>query len=71
MPLTEQLKGVEKGKKPGALTLPPNTLAAFYWLKAAFKILPLLYHFNPKRYIRLKMDRLNITIAGILLQLDN
>ena len=70
-PLTEQLKGVEKGKKPGALVLPPDALAAFYRLKAAFKTLPLLSHFNPIHYICLEMDGSNVAIAGILLQPDN
>lgn len=60
------IKGSNKGKKPGSMTLNISESVAFRRLKVAFKLASLLRHFNPKKYTRLETNISNNTIVGII-----
>ena len=51
--------------------LTPDAKKAFDQLHQAFTEAPILQHFNPKRYIRVKTDTFGYAIGGVLNQLTN
>jgi len=64
--LTDLLKGLVKGKKPGGLEMTPEVLEAFPALKRAFTKALILRHFDPVLQIIIKTDVSNFAISGIL-----
>jgi hypothetical protein len=67
-PLTNLLKGMVNGRKPGLVRLEAESLAAFHRLRNEFQKAPLLRHFDPARPIRLDTDASEFAAAGILSQ---
>ena len=61
---TKPMRGVEE---PSFLTL--DARWAFTQLRQAFTKAPILWHFDPERYIRIETDASNYTIGGILSQM--
>ena len=55
-------------KEPNFLTL--NAKKAFNYLRLAFIKAPILQHFDPESYIRIKTDALGYAIGGMLSQLN-
>ena len=70
-PLTELLKGSQKGKKPGSVTLNEAETQAFRDLVDAFQRAPVLRHFDPQRPIRVETDASDMARAAILSQPDD
>ena len=68
-PLTDMLKGMEKGKKSGPFFLTEAALNAFTLLKASFTQAPMLRHFDVNLPIRIETDASSWAIAGVLTQL--
>ena len=57
-------------KAPGNSNfLTPKAKLAFSRLRQAFTKAPILYHFDPERYIRIEIDSSDYAIGGILSQL--
>ena len=69
LPLTDLLKGMEKGKKTGPFRLTDEAVSAFYNLRQTFTSAPLLRHFDPSLKIRIETDASKFAIGGILSQL--
>ncbi|KAF7116923.1 hypothetical protein CNMCM5793_005553 [Aspergillus hiratsukae] len=69
-PLTNLLRGMEKGRKPGPFHLTDEARVAFAGLKEAFARPPALRHYDPKDEILVVTDASGFAIAGILLQPD-
>jgi transposase InsO family protein len=67
-PITDLLKGSEKGKKTGPFSFPEPARQAFQELKKAFATAPVLQHLNPEFPIRLQTDALGFALSGILSQ---
>ena len=65
-PITELLKGMQKGKKTGPYLFTKKAREVFQKLKEVFKKEPLLQHFNPSKPIRLETDA-SIFVAGAVL----
>ena len=65
-PLTELLKGSQKGKKPGSIALNKTETQAFRDLVDAFQQALVLRHFDPQRPIRVETDAFDIVQAAIL-----
>jgi len=68
-PLSNLLKGMQNGRKPGKVPWGILEQEAFVELKAAFLDAPLLHHFDPELPIRVETDASNFAMAGILSQL--
>jgi hypothetical protein len=67
-PLTDLLKGMQKGRKTGPFKFTDEASQAFRELKACFAKAPLLQHFDPKKLIRVETDASGGGIAAILSQ---
>ena len=67
-PLTNLLKGMQKGRKKGPFDLTDAGLQAFRKLQQCFLQAPLLQHFDPKKLIRAETDASGGGIAAILSQ---
>jgi hypothetical protein len=68
VPLTNMLKGMQRGRKSGPFQLTPEALTAFNKLKVAFDGPPVLRHYDPLKPILLITNTSRFAIAGILLQ---
>lgn len=67
--LTDLLKGMDKGKKPGQLLLGSEARKAFQDLKLRFTQAPILRHFDSLLRIIVETDASKFAIGGILSQL--
>jgi hypothetical protein len=67
-PLSDMLKGMERGKKKGLFHLSERARNAFEELKSAFNGPPTLRHFDPGKPIKVITDASGFAMAGILLQ---
>ena len=67
-PLTDMLKGMEKGKKSGLFELSAEAEHAFRKLQASFTTAPVLQHFDPGKPIQVYTDASVDGLAGILCQ---
>ena len=70
-PLNEMMKGMQNGKKPGAVELTTQQRDAFEGLKVCFEEAPLLRHFDPARPLRLETDASKEAGSGVLSQPDD
>ena len=70
-PLTDLLKGMKQGRKPGKIDWKENDRAntAFQELKRSFMKAPLLRHYQPDHAIRVETDASGKGIGGVLSQL--
>lgn len=68
-PLSNLLKGMERGRKTGPFRLTSEAIAAFNRLKEYFLQAPLLRHFDPLLRIMIETDASQFAIGGILSQL--
>jgi RNase H-like domain found in reverse transcriptase/Reverse transcriptase (RNA-dependent DNA polymerase)/Integrase zinc binding domain/Integrase core domain/Chromo (CHRromatin Organisation MOdifier) domain len=67
-PMTDLLKGMEKGKKKGPFEWTAEASQAFRALKICFAREVVLQHYDPQRPCRLETDASGYGIAGILSQ---
>jgi Reverse transcriptase (RNA-dependent DNA polymerase)/RNase H-like domain found in reverse transcriptase len=67
-PMTELLKGMEKGVKKGPFVWTEEASQAFRTLKACFVREVVLQHYDPRKPCRLETDASGYGIAGILSQ---
>ena len=74
-PLTSMLKTIASSFADAKITpkapnnsniLTPEAKLAFLQLTQAFTKAPILYHFDPERYIQIETDALDYAICGIL-----
>ena len=68
-PLTDLLKGMERGRKDGPFFLTSEAREAFYRLRGQFLRAPLLRHFDPSLRIMVETDGSEGALGGILSQL--
>jgi hypothetical protein len=68
VPLTNMLKGMQRGCKSGPFWLTPEALNAFNELKVVFDGPPVLQYYDPAKPILLITDASGFAITGILLQ---
>jgi hypothetical protein len=67
-PLTDLLKGMEKGHKTGPFEFPVSAERAFQELKDCFTRGAVLVHYNPARQTRVESDASGKAVGGILSQ---
>ena len=67
-PMTDLLKGMERGKKTGPFSWPDSAQHAFEKLKACFNRAPVLQHFDNRKQSKLETDASGFAIAGVLSQ---
>jgi hypothetical protein len=67
-PLTDLLKGMQKGRKTGPFQLTAEARQAFSMLQQCFMQAPLLQHFDPKKISRVETDASGDGIGGVLSQ---
>ena len=70
LPLTNMLKGMEKGVKKGPFHWGEDAAQAFNRLRAAFEEAPVLVHFDPQLRTRVETDASAYALAGIISQLQ-
>ena len=67
-PMTDLLKGMQKGRKLGQVELTGEAKRSFQSLKERFRSTPVLQHFDPNLRIILRTDASKFALAGILMQ---
>jgi len=68
VPLSDLLKGSEKGKKPGPFEFPERARKAFDSIKVAFTSAPMLVHYNPAMPTTVETDASGHGVSAILTQ---
>jgi transposase InsO family protein len=69
VPMTDLLKGMQKGKKSGPFHWPKEASDAFRKLQDCFTKAPMLQHYNPLCRLRMETDASGFGLAAILSQL--
>ena len=64
------LKNNKKGKFSSIFTLDAEAKMAFKWLKAAFVITPMLYHFDLAQKICIESDALGFAVSVVICQVE-